>query len=155
MVENNSKLHYIAITCIIKKDDKYLICKRSEKEKIFPLKWCVPGGKLEISDFINLPKDTSDHWLNVFEKVIKREVKEETNLEIVNIDYVSNLALIRPNGFSTIIVSLFADYKSGEIKLAEDELVDFSWVSVDELKNYDFIENIPEQIIKADKKFRT
>lgn len=154
MVNNNGKLNYIAITCIIRKENKYLICKRSPNEKLFPLKWCVPGGKIEASDYINSPKDTTDHWLNIFEKVIQREIKEETNLNIKNIDYVSSLVLIRPDGFPTIIVSLFADFDSGQIKLSEDELIDYAWVSTDELSNYDIIENIPQQIIHADKKFK-
>jgi len=63
------KTHYIAVTAIIRKGDKFLICKRSPKEKAFPNKWCVPGGKLERNDFVNSKKDTKDHWFGVFEKV--------------------------------------------------------------------------------------
>jgi len=56
------KVHYIAVTGIIRNENgKYLICKRSSEEKAFPNKWCVPGGKMEIKDFVNRPKDTSDH----------------------------------------------------------------------------------------------
>lgn len=146
MEDIREKAHYIAITGIIKKDGRYLICKRSPNEKAFPNKWCVPGGKLELKDFVNSKKDTSSHWLGVFERVLEREIKEETGLEIKNINYVSNLAFIRPNGFSTIIVSLCADYDSGDVKLAEEELVDHAWVDLQEAKNYDLIENIYEQI---------
>jgi len=60
------------------------------------------------------------------------------------------LAFIRPNGFSTIIISMFADFKKGNIKLSEDELTDFAWVTLHEAKNYDLIENIYEQIEKVD-----
>jgi len=52
------KVHYVSVTGIIKKGNKYLICKRSSKEKNFPGKWCVPGGKIEHSDFIDNKKDT-------------------------------------------------------------------------------------------------
>ena len=124
-----SKTHQIAVTGIIRNaDGKYLICKRSPQEKAFPNKWCVPGGKIETSDFINTPKDTQDHWFDIFEKVLIREVKEETNLTIKNIGYISNLAFIHPNGNSAIIVSLHADYKDGEIKLLKGELTDYAWV---------------------------
>ena len=143
------KTHYVAVTGIIRKDDKFLICKRSLNEKAFPGKWCVPGGKVERSDFINDPKDTSMHWLDVFEKVLRKEINEETSLEIKNIGYVSNLAFIRPNGHSTLIVSLYADYAGGEVKLSEDELSDHVWVTLEEAKNYDLIENIYEQIEKV------
>ena len=143
------KTHYVAVTGIIRKDDKFLICKRSLNEKAFPGKWCVPGGKVERSDFINDPKDTSTHWLDVFEKVLRKEIKEETGLKIKNIGYVSNLAFIRPNGYSTLIVSLYADYAGGEVTLSEDELSDHAWVTLEEAKNYNLIENIYEQIEKV------
>ncbi|MBD3259665.1 NUDIX domain-containing protein [Candidatus Woesearchaeota archaeon] len=144
------KIHYVSITGIVRKDGKYLICKRSPKEKAFPNKWCVPGGKIEHSDFVDTQKDTADHWLDIFEKVLRKEIKEETNLDIKNIGYCSSLVFIRPNGYSTIIVSLFADYADGEIKLADDELTEYAWVSLDEAKEYDLIENIYEQLVRVD-----
>lgn len=145
------KTHYVAVTGIIKnKEGKYLICKRSPNEKAFPNKWCVPGGKIEMKDFINRPKDTSDHWFDIFEKTLIKEITEETGLVIKNIGYVSNLAFIRPNGYSTIIVSLHAEHDSGEVKLQEDELIDHAWVTLEEAKNYDLIENIWEQIEKVE-----
>jgi 8-oxo-dGTP pyrophosphatase MutT (NUDIX family) len=150
------KTNYVSITGIIRKVDnglnKYLICKRSPNEKAFPNKWCVPGGKIEQKDFIASPKDTKDHWLDIFEKTLKKEILEETNLKIKNIGYVSSLVFIRPNGFSTIIVSLYADYDSGIIKLSDEELSDYAWVTLEEAKNYDLIENIYEQICVVEKK---
>lgn len=149
------KAHYISVTGIVRKEGKYLICKRSEKEKAFPGKWCVPGGKIEMKDFIGGPKGTSSHWLDVFEKILEKEIMEETGLRIKNIGYVSNLAFIRPNGFSTIIVSLCAEHASGEVKLSEEELVDYKWVNLEEAKSYDLIENIYEQIEKVEKTRKT
>lgn len=145
------KTHYVAITGIIRKDGKYLICKRSPKEKAFPNMWCVPGGKIEKGDFVNTPKDTKDHWLDIFEKILEKEIYEETNIKIKNIGYCSSLVFIRPNGFSTIIVSLYADYASGNVEMKQpDELVDYAWVDLDEAKDYDLIENIYEQLEKVD-----
>jgi 8-oxo-dGTP pyrophosphatase MutT (NUDIX family) len=151
MEELKEKAHYISVTGIIKKGDKYLICKRSPNEKAFPSKWCVPGGKIEMKDFVNSEKGTSSHWLDVFEKILEKEIFEETGLKIKNIGYVSNLAFIRPNGFSTVIVSLCAEHDSGEVKLQEEELTEHAWVTLEEAKNYDLIENIYEQIEKVDK----
>lgn len=148
---NEEKTHYIAVTGIIRRGNKFLICKRGPNEKAFPNKWCVPGGKLEKKDFVNSKKDTNDHWFAVFEKVLEREIAEETSLKIKNIGYVSNLAFIRPNGFSTVIVSLFADHALGEVKLNEDELVEHAWVTLEEAKEYDLIENIYEQMEKVEK----
>lgn len=154
MENAEEKTHYVAVTGIIQKDEKYLICKRSNKEKAFPNKWCVPGGKVERKDFVDTKKDTSDHWLDILEKTLKKEIAEETNLKIKNINYVSSLAFIRPNGFSTIIISLCADYDSGEVILNKEELTEHAWVTLEEAKNYDLIENIYEQIKKVDEKQR-
>jgi 8-oxo-dGTP pyrophosphatase MutT (NUDIX family) len=152
MDDLKEKAHYIAVTGIIRKGDKYLICRRSDKERIFPGKWCVPGGKVQQSDFTSLPKDTQDHWFGVFERVLRKEILEETGLRIKGIGYVSNLALLRPNGFSTIIVSLNAEWESGEVVLQQDELVSHAWVNLEEAKRYDLIENIYEQIEVVDRK---
>ena len=150
MDDIQEKAHYVVVTGIIRKGSKFLICKLSSKEKAFPNKWCVPGGKIEKKDFINSKKDTSDHWLNIFEKVLEKEIYEETAVKIKNIGYVTNIAFIRPNGFSTIIISLRADHAAGEVKLNQDELVDHAWVTLEEAKSYDLIENIWEQIEKVD-----
>jgi 8-oxo-dGTP diphosphatase len=152
--EVREKAHYIAITGLVVRDGKYLICKRSASEKLFPNKWCLPGGKIQQSEFINTKKDTSDHWLNIFEKTLMREIREETGLEVEPIGYISSLAMLRPNGFSTIILALLARYKSGEVTLANDELSDYAWVSLEEAKNYDLIENIWEQIEKVDTRYK-
>jgi 8-oxo-dGTP pyrophosphatase MutT (NUDIX family) len=150
LAEVKEKAHYIAVTGIIRKDGRFLICKRSPKERIFPGKWCVPGGKVQQSDFLDTPKDTHDHWFDILEKTLAKEIREETGLEIANIGYVSNLALIRPNGFSTIIISLYADWEAGDVDLGEDELVDYAWVTLEQAKEYDLIENIWEQLEKVD-----
>lgn len=156
MEEIKNKAHYISVTGIIRnKEGKYLICQRNPNEKIFASKWCVPGGKVEVKDFAETPKDTNDHWFDIFEKVLHREIKEETGIKIKNIGYVSNLALLRPNGFSTIIVSLFGEHDEGDIQLDESELVNHAWVSLEEAKEYDLIENIWEQIQKVDELFNT
>lgn len=149
--EVKDKAHYIAITGIVHKNGKFLICQRSLKEKIFPGKWCVPGGRLMQSDFINTAKDTNDHWLGIFEKIVAKEIFEECNIHIKNIGYVSSLVLVRPNGFSTVIVSMHAEYSSGDVKMMQpDELSDYAWVTLEEAKGYDLIENIYEQLEKVE-----
>jgi 8-oxo-dGTP pyrophosphatase MutT (NUDIX family) len=153
-IKPDTKTHQIDVTAIIRNQEgKYLICKRSHKEKAFPNKWCVPGGKIKTTDFSHLPKDTEDHWANVIENTLRKEVREETALEIKNIDYVSNLAFTHPNGHSTIIISMHADLDSGEIGLNQDELTDHAWVTLHEAREFDLIENIYEQIKQVDKKF--
>ena len=154
MDEIREKAHYVSVTGVVVRGNKYLICKRSPDEKAFPNKWCFPGGKIEQQDFINTPKDTSDHWLDIFEKTVEKEILEETGLRVKARDYVASLVFIRPNGFSTIIINMVAEPLTEEVKLDKSELVDYAWVSLEEAKNYDLIENIYEQMEKVDKKFK-
>ena len=154
MEYNENKAHYLAVTAIIKKDGKYLVVKRADWEKAFPGKWTVPGGKLEKSDYINLTKDTSIHWYNIFEKVVTREVLEEVNIHVNNIGYLTSMSFIRPDSVPTIIVSLYADYESGEIKL-EDSLTEYKWITLEEAKEIDLIEGIYEEIKMLDDFLKT
>lgn len=145
-----NKAHYIVVTGIILKDGKYLITKRAPSEKAFPNQWTVPGGKLEMSDYSKRQKDTSAHWYNIFETVLRREVLEEVGLQIKNIRYLTSLAYIRDDGIPTIIVSLFADPDGGKVKLCP-ALTEHAWVTLEEAKNYELIEGIYEELEMLDK----
>jgi 8-oxo-dGTP diphosphatase len=145
MTEKNN-LHYVAATGIIIKDGKYLITKRALSKRAFPGKWTIPGGNLELIDYINKPKDTSEHWYNVIENLLKREILEEVNLKIKNIGYLTSMTFINHDGNPMIILSYFADYLSGNVQLNE-ESCDFCWVTLDEAKNYDLIEGIYEELV--------
>ncbi|EKE29710.1 MAG: hypothetical protein ACD_2C00115G0001 [uncultured bacterium (gcode 4)] len=147
------KAHYLVVTWIIVKDWKYLIAKRSSDEKAFPNLWTVPGGKLEMDEYATRPKDTGDHWYNIFENVLRREVLEETSLEVKNIWYVTSIAYMRPDNIPTIIISLYADYAWWEVSLCP-ALTDYAWVTLEESKNYELIEWIYEEIEMLDKKLK-
>ena len=148
----NKYLHEVAITAIIIKDGKYLITRRSPNKKRFPGMWTVPGGKLETNDYIGLPKDTTDYWYNVLEKVLRREVVEEVGLEIVNIEYVTSLATVHGDGNPSLVISCLADYTAGEVILKQDETDAFEWVSVKEAKNFKLIDGIHDELVMAEQK---
>ena len=144
------KAHYLVVTGILIKDGKFLITKRAPTEKAFPNQWTVPGGKLELDDYAKRPKDTSAHWYNVFEDLLKREVMEEVGLKVNNIRYLTSLSYIRSDNIPTIIVSLFADPDGEEIKLCP-ALTEFAWVTLEEAKNYELIEGIYEELEMLDR----
>ncbi len=143
-------LHYVSATAIIHKKDKYLITKRSSHEKAFPNMWTVPGGKISVEDYVKLPKPTPSAWYGAIEEALKREVKEEVNLQIKNVRYLIDMTLIRPDGVPVVVLSFYADYKSGKVKLDTDA-VDFAWVTRKEAARYELIEGIYEEIVMADK----
>src|SRR3989344_1036592 len=146
----NKYLHEVAITAIIIKDNKYLITRRSVNKKRFPEMWTVPGGKLETDDYINLPRDTTDYWYNVLEKVLRREVKEEVGLDIKNIVYVTSLATVHGDGNPSLVISCLADYDLGEVVLKPDEADAFKLVSLEEAKEYKLIDGIYDELVMAE-----
>jgi 8-oxo-dGTP pyrophosphatase MutT (NUDIX family) len=155
MVDKN-QVHYVTATVILVKDGKFLIAKRADWEKAFPGKWTVPGGKLEVLDYVLREKDTSSHWYNVLEDLSKKEVLEEVGLEIKNLNYVTSLVYVRSDKIPSLIISLWAEPKNENqpIRLCH-ALTESVWVSLDEAKNYDLIEGIYEELEILDRKLKT
>ena len=94
----------INVTCaIILFEDKILVTQRSEN-MILPLKWEFPGGKLEINESeINC---------------IKREIREELNLEIEVLKKLSK-SIFNYETFKINLIPFIANYVSGNIILTE------------------------------------
>ncbi len=147
------RLHYIALTAIIRKDDRYLICRRSQQERVYPGKWCVPGGKLEHADIYDAQPDLPLHWMHVLERALKREVHEETGLDIENIRPVRDLALRMHDGYPMVILSMCADWQQGAVCLDPKELVEYAWVTAKEAHSYDLIDDIADQIALAEERY--
>jgi 8-oxo-dGTP diphosphatase len=143
-------LHEIAMTAIVVKDGKYLITRRVKTKKRFPGKWTVPGGRLQKSDYINLPKDTEGTWYNVLERTLRREVKEEVGLEIKNIEYVTSLTTIDNSGTPILVISCMADWESGDVVLQTDETDEYAWIASEEAKDYDLIGGIDHELLLVD-----
>jgi len=155
MTENttvNPYLHEVAITAIIIKEGKYLITRRALTKKRFPGFWTVPGGKMETSDYLKLPKDTEFYWYNVLERTLKREIGEEVGLEIANIEYVTSLARVHEDGSPSLVISCMADWVSGEVQLQPEETDQFVWVSLEEAKTYDLLDGIYDELLMVDNK---
>lgn len=151
-LEKNQYLHEVVITAIIVRDNRYLITRRSVNKKRFPGIWTVPGGKMEINDYLQLPKDTENYWYNVLERTLRREVKEEVGIDIKNIEYVTSLATVHQDGSPSLVISCMADYDGGDVKLNSEESDEHAWVSLEEAKNYQLIDGIYDEIAMVDNK---
>ena len=148
-------LHSVVVTVIpVSKDGKFLIAKRADWEKAFAGRWTVPGGKLEVLDYVLREKDTPHHWYNVLEDVSRKEVLEEAGIEIGNLEYVTSLVYIRPDKVPCLIISLWAKAKSEDVQLCK-ALTEYKWVSLEEAKNYDLIEGIYDELAILDRQLKT
>ena len=112
------------ICAIILKDNKILVTQRSEKMSL-PLKWEFPGGKLELHE-------------NEID-CIKREIKEELNIEIEVLNKLSN-SIFDYGTFKVNLIPFIAIHISGEILLLEHkgyklldktELLNLDWAEAD------------------------
>jgi 8-oxo-dGTP pyrophosphatase MutT (NUDIX family) len=143
-------LHRVVGTVIIYSPDRtYLITKRSQKLKVFPGKWTVPGGGLEVSDYIHTKPGRDKQWYGALELGLRREVKEEVNIEIGKLTFLLDVAFIRPDDIPVIVLSFYAPYVSGEVVLSAEDTA-FRWVKVGELSPYDFIADIADEIRMVD-----
>lgn len=64
------------------------------------------------------------------EECVKREVREEVGVEVINIRYFGSQPWPFPH---SLMVGFIADYESGEIVIDPHEIVDAGWYSVDTL----------------------
>lgn len=143
------KLFYVVANILIinKKNNKILLLKRAEREKVFPGKWAFPGGKLEHGDLMDLMKnikpvaDDLPTVENIFGILAAREAKEECGI-YVSVDQtkiIGDKVFIRPDGVPVVLAILATVYKSGDVVLEEGGFTEFSWVSLEEMTSYDFI----------------
>ena len=86
-----------------------------------PLKWEFPGGKMEINE--------------TAEECIKREIREELNLDIELIERIES-QVHKYESFTINLIPFISKYLSGEIILTEHECV--RWITKDELEHLDW-----------------
>lgn len=124
----------IGVGVLIEHDNKILLGHRVNNYKdtggIYePDTWTVPGGKLE--------------YMEKLEDCGKREVKEETNLDVSKfelLDTTDDIGIDR----HFITVHFLAQEMAGELKVMEPTKIDeWKWFSIDEL---------PENIYSPTKK---
>lgn len=131
---------------------KCLILQRSKKEIAHPGLWGVAGGKLEWEDLQNNPITRMNHdipnWQGMAEKLIAREVREESGLEITDPRYLESVVFIRPDGIPVVCLQFAVKWKSGKVEIAP-EFDDYAWVDGEEVKKYDCIQGVPEEVDQA------
>lgn len=143
------KIFFVSTTGIVVKDGKFLIAKRSDKEKAFPGRWTVPGGKFQQSDYSHLTPNKGGLWYEPIEAALRRELKEEVNLDVGNIRYVTSITYVRPDSAHCLILSFACDHESGDVKLC-NALTDHAWVTLEEAKKYDLIDGIYDELALVD-----
>ncbi len=152
--------YFVANVVIVREEDgRCLILKRSEREKVHPGKWCVPGGKLEWDD-LDLQNPTRRNgdvldFQGAIESLLAREAKEEAGIDIgKTLMYVNSVAYVRPDGIPVVLVKFTASYTGGEVRLERGAFTEHTWVNGEEARAYDCILGIQEEVEKSAHVFR-
>ena len=150
------KLFYVVANVVVyrESDQRCLILKRDMREIAHPGRYAVPGGKLEWKDLdVSNPTRVNGDILdyqNAIERLLKREAFEEAGITIGDeMKYVNNVAFIRPDETPVILVKFAATYTGGEVVLEKGAFTDFAWVNAEEVKAYDCIDGIKEEVEKT------
>ena len=102
------------------KTRKILIGKRKEKDPYIPqLTWAFPGGRPEKGEEL--------------EKAIKREVQEETNLDVESLGVI--FARIPPEQKDLLLIYYLCEVTGGELKAGED-FSEVTWVSPEDVEKH-------------------
>ena len=108
------------VAALIEKEGKYLIARRSTGSEDVLGKWEFPGGKVELGE--------SE------EQAIEREIKEEFEMDVIAIRYLTNNICEYPS--KTIDLRLYeCKYISGEFHLHDHS--EYKFVDKSVLLNYD------------------
>ncbi len=155
------KLFYFVANVVVyrEKDGKCLILKRDEREKVHPGRWAVPGGKLEWQDMpVDKPTRINGDVLDfedAVEDLLVRESKEEANIDIeTKLHYINSVAFIRPDNVPVVLVKFAARYAGGDVVPEKGGFTEFAWVDAQEVKEYECIDGVHEEVEKTIKHFK-
>lgn len=112
----------------IRKDDKWLIIERSNKEEHAGGLLSLVGGKVDIEG------NTTD----ILERTVKREILEEVGVTIKdNLSYVHSSSFVTETGENVVGIVFLCEYKSGEALPASlDEVEKVLWLTTKEILSH-------------------
>lgn len=124
----------IRVAVIVRKDNKILLIEHHKGSQYY---WLLPGGGLEYREDIK--------------SCAKRELKEETNIDIEVGDLAFISEAINPDGSRHLIqMVFFAEHIGGELKLGREErLHDLKYIDISELESLKLYPPVAKQIVEA------
>lgn len=126
---------YPIATCrgIITDNGKILLVKRGKHGK-FQEYWALPGGHID--------------WNEKSENAVKREVKEETGLDFIDIRFFDYSDEIHPKHDWHAVALDFTGKAKGKFKIDGTEITDIKYFSLEEIKEMELAFNHKQCIFK-------
>ena len=119
MKNNDSKVFVSQKAIIVNKDGNILAIRRSRTAPSRPLHWDLPGGTLDFGE------DTQEG--------ITREIREETNLDINNLQAIDVISGMDDRGEFWVTICYIADLTDSTVKLSFEH-DDFRWLTPKEFQ---------------------
>lgn len=115
----------IIVSAIIEKEGKYLFCQKPKDVGPYPNTWHLVGGGVDMEN-------------ESVEEALRREIREETSLEVDNVERLGfdEDTTTNKHGEMTHYVFLIhhVQYKSGEV-VPNDDIVEAQWFEKEALKS--------------------
>jgi 8-oxo-dGTP diphosphatase len=124
---------HVSVKGFIIWEDKYLFIKKVSNGSKNQGYWELPGGGL---DFGELPEDG-----------LAREIKEETNLEIIVLRPLITWSFIKNNNKQVIGITYLCEAKNNTVTISEEH-EDFAWVKKEDFDNINLLPELKEDIKK-------
>ncbi|MCO7175287.1 NUDIX domain-containing protein [Sporolactobacillus kofuensis] len=133
----------VIVEAAIYQNGRWLIIKRSEKEKHAAGLLALVGGKV----------DLTDHPNDILEHALRREIKEEVDIEVTDLRYVKSASFQLPNGEMALEAIFFCRPLSGlPHAVSADEVAKLYWMTTDEVLNHpNTPDYLKDQIERADR----
>src|SRR5581483_2719727 len=115
----------VVVTTIIEKDNKILLGKKAKDVGPYPNAWHLPGGGVDLEN-------------ESLEDAVRREIKEETGLDVAHMERVNFDEDYEPDKKGVKTHYVFLVYKVTPTTMdahAADDIVEIKWFDKSELKN--------------------
>lgn len=114
----------VGVAAVVWRADRLLLIRRAKAPRAG--EWSLPGGRQELGETVA--------------EAARREVAEETGLDVVVLDVVAVVDSIHRDEagrieFHYTLIDMLAEWRSGEA-LAGGDAADVAWVTLDELGAY-------------------
>ncbi|MEM7020269.1 MAG: NAD(+) diphosphatase [Pseudomonadota bacterium] len=114
-----------------------IVLVRRDREALLARSARFPGGFFSVlAGFV----ETGE----TLEETVKREVKEETNIDVKNVQYFGSQPWPFPD---SLMLGFTAEYAGGDIKVDDVEIAEAHWYTVDNLPNHPPPRSIAGQLI--------